>query len=86
MCFLVNGSVNLFESHYKIIGDIHDVSNYRGSTLLGSMRKMLISILNGRIKQYSCAMHVIKGNETGFRGGYSALDHILVKCKIDLSD
>ena len=66
-------------------GDIQDVNNYRGITLLSCMGKLFTSILNERLNEYSNTLSLINETQTGFRHGYSNLDHILLlKCIINL--
>ncbi len=70
---------------YKSKGDIQDVNNYRGITLLSCMGKLFTSILNERLSNFSDTMNIINETQAGFRHGYCTLDHIfLLKCIIDL--
>lgn len=70
---------------YKNKGDMQDVNNYRGITLLSCMGKLFTSILNERLNNFSNAMNIINETQAGFRQGYCTLDHIfLLKCVIDL--
>ncbi len=78
-------SVGTIVPLYKNKGDIQDVSNYRGITLLSCMGKLFTSILNERLNEYSNKLSHINETQAGFRHGYSTLDHVfLLKCVIDL--
>ena len=77
--------IGLIVPLYKNKGDIQDVNNYRGITLLSCMGKLFTSILNERLSKYSDAMNIIHETQAGFRHGYCTLDHIfLLKCIITL--
>ncbi len=42
------------------------------------MGKVFTSILNDRLQQFSESNHIIQETQTGFRQGYSTLEHIFV--------
>lgn len=70
---------------YKNKGDIKDVNNYRGITLLSCVGKLFTSVLNERLKHFSDVTQAIGESQAGFRSDYSTLDHIfLLKCVIDI--
>ena len=70
---------------YKNKGDIEDVNNYRGITLLSCLGKLFTSILNDRLTMYSITINIINETQAGFRQDYSTLHHIfLLKSVIDL--
>ena len=70
---------------YKNKGDVNDLHNYRGITLLSCLGKLFTSILNDRLTHFSNECNVIQETQAGFRQDYSTLDHIfLLKSVIDL--
>jgi hypothetical protein len=78
-------STGLIVPIYKNKGDIMDTNNYRGITLISCVAKLFTSILNTRLTNFLQDNSVLHENQTGFRKGYSANDHIfLFKCIIDL--
>ena len=58
--------ISLIVPLYKNKGDIQDINNYRGITLLSYMVKLFISILNERLSKYSDAMNIIHETQAGF--------------------
>ncbi len=78
-------SVGTIVPLYKNKGDIQDVNNYRGITLLSCMGKLFTFIVNESLTDYSNKLSLISETQAGFRHGYSTLDHIfLLKCVPDL--
>ncbi len=70
---------------YKGKGDVNNVDNYRGITLLSCIGKLFTSVLNNRLNVFCDLFNVIDENQAGFRKSYSTTDHIfLVKSLIDL--
>lgn len=70
---------------YKGKGDKHSVDNYRGITLLSCLGKLFTSLLNSRLTEFCTTNEIILENQTGFRQGYSTLDHVfLLKNLIDM--
>ena len=61
---------------YKNKGDINDVNNYRGITLLSCMGKLFTSILNSRLYTYLTSENILGNEQAGFRPKHSTLDHI----------
>ena len=69
--------IGLIVPLYKNQGDIQDINNYRGITLLSCIGKLFTSILNERLSRYSDAMNIIiSETQAEFRHGYCTLDHI----------
>ena len=60
---------------YKNKGDRKDPVNYRGITLLSCVGKMFTSILNNRLACFIKYNNILSENQTGFRKGYSTVDH-----------
>ena len=70
---------------YKQKGSRYDANNYRGITLLSCLGKLFTSVLNERLCNFCDTNNVLSENQTGFRKGYSTVDHIfLLKSIIDL--
>jgi len=66
-------------------GDKKDPANYRGITLLSCIGKMFTSILNARLSQFISDNDILLENQTGFRHGYSTMDHcFLIKHLIEI--
>lgn len=61
---------------YKNKGDTQDGDNYCGFTLLRCMGKLFTSVLNDILYEYLNTQFIIIETQTGFRHGYSTLDHI----------
>ena len=71
--------IGLIVPLYKNQGDIQDINNYRGITLLSCIGKLFTSILNERLSRYSDAMYIIiSETQAGFRHGYCTLDYIFL--------
>ena len=70
---------------YKNKGDKGEFDNYRGITILSCLGKLFTSVINARLNRYSNEVNLLNENQTGFRKGYSTLDHIfLLKNIIDI--
>ena len=62
---------------YKNKGDINDINNYRGITLLSCLGKLFTSVLNARLYSYLTDDNILGNEQVGFRPKHSTLDHIL---------
>lgn len=69
-------TVGVVKPIYKNKGDINDVDSYRGITLLSCLGKLFTFTLNERLKKFVNNNKKIFEEQTGFRNGYSTLDHI----------
>ncbi len=70
---------------FKQKGSKTDCNNYSGITLLSCLGKLFTSTLNERLYTFCENNHILKEIQTGFRKGYSTMDHIfLLKHIIDL--
>ena len=70
---------------YKNKGNLNDVDNYRGITILSCYGKLFTCILNNRLHTYLENSGLMCKEQAGFRKGYSTTDHIFIlKCLIDL--
>ena len=63
---------------YKNKGDINDINNYRGITLLSCLGKLFTSVLNARLYSYLTDENILGNEQVGFRPKHSTLDHIFV--------
>ena len=61
---------------YKNKGDINDITNYRGITLLSCIGKLFTSVLNSRLYSYLTNENILGNEQAGFRPQHSTLDHI----------
>ena len=78
-------TIGIITPIYKNKGDKGDFDNYRGITILSCLGKLFTSIINARLNKYANEINLINENQTGFRKGYSTLDHIfLLKNIIDI--
>ncbi len=60
-------------------------SNYRGIALLSCLGKPFTSIISSRLEEFVESDDLVCENQSGFRKGYSTLDHsFLLKGLIDL--
>ena len=59
-------------------GDINEVSNYRGITLLSTLGKLFTRILNNRLNKWAEAYNVYIEAQAGFRKHMSTVDNIFV--------
>ena len=69
-------TVGIIKPLYKNKGDINDVNNYRGITLLSCLGKLFTSILNTRLYTYLTSENILGNEQVGFRPKHSTLDHI----------
>ena len=59
-------------------GDVSEVSNYRGITLLRTVGKLLTRILNNRLNKWAEEYEIYIEAQAGFRKHMSTLDNIFV--------
>ena len=59
-------------------GDVSNVENYRGITLVSCMSKLFTSILNKRITVLCDKFNIISDAQFGFRKGRSTVDAVFV--------
>ena len=69
-------TIGIIKPLYKNKGDINDVNNYRGITLLSCLGKLFTSVLNTRLYSYLTTENIIGSEQVGFRPKHSTLDHI----------
>ena len=69
-------TIGIIKPLYKNKGDINDVNNYRGITLLSCLGKLFTSILNSRLYTYLTDENILGNEQAGFRSQHSTLDHI----------
>ena len=66
-------------------GDTSIAANYRGITLLSCLGKLFTCIVNERLTKLLDDNNLLCENQTGFRNGYSTLDHcFLLKHLVDI--
>ena len=70
-------TIGIIKPLYKNKGDINDVNNYRGITLLSCIGKLFTSVLNSRLYSYLTNENLLGNEQAGFRPQHSTLDHIL---------
>ena len=63
---------------YKNKGDIQQPENYRSITLLSCVGKLITSIINNRLTNYTDRYDIITDSQTGFWHGFSTLDNLFV--------
>jgi hypothetical protein len=68
--------IGIIKPLYKNKGDINDVDSYRGITILSCVCKLFTFIINERLKIFLDINKIIFEEQTGFRDGYSTVDHI----------
>ena len=77
--------MDLLSQFIKNKGSVADVNNYRGITILSCLDRLFTSVQNNRLNEYLDSMNIIGEEQSGFRKGYSTLDHIFVfKSLIDI--
>ena len=59
-------------------GNVNDVENYRGITLLSTVGKLFTRILNNRLGEWAETYGVLIEAQGGFRAGMSTGDYIFV--------
>ena len=69
-------TIGVIKPLYKNKGDINDVNNYRGITLLSCIGKLFTSVLNARLYAYLTSENILGNEQAGFRPKHSTLDHI----------
>ena len=69
-------TIGVIKPLYKNKGDINDVNNYRGITLLSCIGKLFTSVLNSRLYTYLTNENILGNEQAGFRPKHSTLDHI----------
>ena len=69
-------TVGIIKALYKNKGDIEDVNNYRGITLLSCLGKLFTSVINTRLLEYVTKENILGYEQVGFRPKHSTLDHI----------
>lgn len=63
-------------------GDVNQPENYRGISILSSLRKIFTSILYERLTNWVEDKNLLSMFQAGFRAGYSTLDHIFALTSI----
>ena len=71
-----NWTIGVIRALYKNKGDINDVNNYRGITLLSCLGKLFTSVINSRLYKYLTDSGTLGNEQVGFRPKHSTLDHI----------
>ena len=56
-------------------GDTKQIENYRGITLLSTIGKTFVAILNRRLTGWLETRGILVKEQAGFREGYSTVDH-----------
>ena len=70
---------------YKNKGDRSSPENYRGISLLSCFGFFFTSSINTRLTYFLNSNKVLLENQTGFRRGYSTMDHVFtLKSLIDI--
>lgn len=59
-------------------GNVENVENYRGITLLSVVGKLFTSIINNRLNEWAENYHVYIEAQAGFRNGMGTIDNIFV--------
>ena len=59
-------------------GNVENMENYRGVTLLSVVGKPFTSILNTRLNEWAEKYHIYVEGQSGFRKGMSTVDNIFV--------
>ncbi|GFR80696.1 RNA-directed DNA polymerase from mobile element jockey [Elysia marginata] len=67
---------SIFALHKK--GNVEDVNNYSGISLLNVLGKIFSHVLNSRLKLWTDANKLIPEAQGGFRSAYSTVDNIFV--------
>ena len=68
--------VGVIKPIYKNKGSRLEADNYRGITLLSCMGKLFTFILNDRLRSFVEINGIMGEEQTGFRSGFSTMDHI----------
>jgi hypothetical protein len=69
-------TIGIIKPIYKNKGDIDDVNNYRGITLLSCLGKLFTFVINTRLYNYVTKENILGNEQVGFRPKHSTLDHI----------
>ena len=69
-------SIGIIKVLYKNKGNINDVNNYRGITLLSCLGKLFTSVINARLYSYLTNAKILGNEQAGFRPKHSTVDHI----------
>ena len=69
-------TIGIIKPLYKNKGDINDINNYRGITLLSCLGKLFTSVINTRLYAYLTNANILGNEQVGFRAKHSTLDHI----------
>ena len=69
-------TIGIIKALYKNKGDINDVNNYRGITLLSCLGKLFTSVINSRLYTYLTNEGLLGNEQAGFRPKHSTLVHI----------
>jgi len=78
-------SIGIIKPIYKKKGSADDPDNYRGITLLSCIGKLFTALLNERLTKHLELNGIIGEDQTGFRSGYSTLDHVFtMKSLLDI--
>ena len=64
----------IYPVHKK--GSVNDPNNYRAISLIGTICKIFVSILNTRLSSWYDKNDIIEESQAGFRKGYSTSDNI----------
>jgi hypothetical protein len=63
-------------------GDVNDVSNYRGITLLSIVGKIYASVLNARLVRWCESRNILVDEQNGFRSGRRTTGHMFVLSEV----
>ena len=69
-------TIGIIKPLYKNKGDINDINNYRGITLLSCLGKLFTSVINARLYAFLTNENILGNEQVGFRAKHSTLDHI----------
>ena len=69
-------TIGIIKPLYKNKGDVNDINNYRGITLLSCLGKLFTSVINARLYAYLTNENILGDEQVGFRAKHSTLDHI----------
>ena len=70
------GIGHIFPLHKK--GDINNVDNYRGITLLSCMGKTFTRIINSRLSNWAEYYNIYHAGQAGFRKGHGTADNVFI--------
>lgn len=69
--------MGIIKAIYKNKCDPNDPDNYRNISLVSSLGKLSISLLNSRLHFFPDETDLVTKSQAGFRAGYSTQDKIL---------